>query len=31
VRELADAARIRRFMQALGEAARSDGDCYFTR
>jgi hypothetical protein len=30
VRELADAARIRRFMQALGEAARSDGDCYFT-
>jgi hypothetical protein len=30
VRELADAARIRRFMEALGEAARDDGDCYFT-
>jgi hypothetical protein len=30
VRELADEARIRRFMQALGEAARDEGDCYFT-
>jgi hypothetical protein len=30
VRELADEARIRRFMQALGEAARHDGDCYLT-
>jgi hypothetical protein len=30
VRELADAARIRRFMRALGDAARSEGDCYLT-
>jgi hypothetical protein len=30
VRELADEARIRRFMRALGEAARGDGDCYLT-
>jgi len=30
VRELADADRIRRFMQALGRAARADGDCYLT-
>jgi hypothetical protein len=28
VRELADAERIRRFMQALGRAAPSDGTCY---
>jgi len=28
VRELADAERIRRFMQALGRAAARDGDCY---
>jgi hypothetical protein len=30
VRELADAARIRRFMQTFGDAARNNGDCYFT-
>jgi hypothetical protein len=30
VRELADEARIRRFMRALGHAARADGDCYLT-
>ncbi len=30
MRELADADRIRRFMQALGRAARVDGDCYLT-
>jgi hypothetical protein len=30
VRELADEARIRDFMQALGGAARADGDCYLT-
>jgi hypothetical protein len=30
VRELADADRIRRFMRALGQAARVDGDCYLT-
>lgn len=30
MRELADADRIRRFMQALGRAARADGDCYLT-
>jgi hypothetical protein len=30
VRELADEARIRQFMQALGGAARQDGDCYLT-
>jgi hypothetical protein len=28
VRELADAARIRRFIRALGEAARREGTCY---
>lgn len=28
MRELADAARIRRFMAALGKAAPSDGTCY---
>jgi hypothetical protein len=30
VRELADEPRIRRFMRALGEAARDDGECYLT-
>jgi hypothetical protein len=30
VRELADEERIRRFMRALGTAARNDGDCYLT-
>jgi hypothetical protein len=30
VRELADEERIRHFMQALGRAAREDGDCYLT-
>jgi hypothetical protein len=30
VRELADEARIRRFMQALGAAAPDEGDCYLT-
>jgi hypothetical protein len=30
VRDLADADRIRRFMRALGAAAREDGDVYFT-
>jgi hypothetical protein len=30
VRELADEERIRHFMQALGGAAREDGDCYLT-
>ena len=30
MRELADADRIRRFMRALGQAARVDGDCYLT-
>jgi hypothetical protein len=30
VRELADEARIRHFMQALGAAAREDGGCYLT-
>jgi hypothetical protein len=30
VRELADEARIRRLMQALGQAARRQGDCYLT-
>ena len=28
MRELADAERIRRLMQALGRAAARDGDCY---
>jgi hypothetical protein len=30
VRELADEERIRDFMQALGGAAREEGDCYLT-
>jgi hypothetical protein len=30
VRELADEERIRHFMQALGGAAREDGNCYLT-
>lgn len=30
MRELADAARIRRFMQAAGRAAAREGECYFT-
>jgi hypothetical protein len=30
VRELADAARVRLLMEALGKAATSDGDCYLT-
>ena len=30
MRELADEARIRRFIEALGHAARSEGDCYLT-
>jgi hypothetical protein len=30
VRELADEARIRRFMRALGEAAPLEGDCFLT-
>jgi hypothetical protein len=30
VRELADEARVHRFMRALGDAARTDGDCYLT-
>jgi hypothetical protein len=30
VRELADEQRVRRFLRALGEAARHDGDCYLT-
>ena len=30
MRELADASRIRRFMQALGAASRREGDCYLT-
>jgi hypothetical protein len=30
VRELADAERIRRFMRALGLAARTEGACYLT-
>ena len=30
MRELADAERIRRFMRALGRAARREGICYFT-
>jgi hypothetical protein len=30
VRELADEARIRRFMHAVGDAAPSEGDCYLT-
>jgi hypothetical protein len=30
MRELADADRIRRFMQALGREADADGACYFT-
>jgi len=30
VRELADAQRIRRFMEALGRAAVVEGDCYLT-
>jgi Nucleotidyltransferase of unknown function (DUF6036) len=30
VRELADEARIRRLMSAVGEVARREGDCYFT-
>ena len=30
MRELADEARIRRFIEALGHAARREGDCYLT-
>ena len=30
MRELADAERIRRFMQRLGQAARTEGTCYLT-
>jgi hypothetical protein len=30
MRDLADESRIRRFMQAFGEAAHNEGDCYLT-